>query len=138
MALQADDFISPKGILEPGLFPAKTAAQSRAILLERVEAYILQGNEVLQSVAPAGFDNAMRAYVNYRTFEAVLQLMRRNPTQTTLDGGNKSLTFTAQQIKDTERERDRWERTYLDFIPDVPGADNPVARSRSSRMKVRI
>lgn len=133
--LQVADLITPKGILEPSLFPRKTRALSLQELQTRVQGALEEGEKAAVTVLQARRDDAVRAFVYWRIYFAVCQEMHRSPNDTKTDSGKTSVAFTDAQRAEFVRLRDGFEAEFKDFLPvDVI---EPKKRSISIPLKVK-
>lgn len=135
MALGVNDFIAPNGLLEPFLFPKKTAQQSLDELTARVTVWLNQSYGALSGVAASSIDDATRYYVYFRCYDAIYQRMLVDPAKIKLHSGKTETEKSDEQLKEFGRLRDKYENAYKELLPVDA---TPTRRSMSIGLNVKV
>src|SRR4051812_17827765 len=105
MAVTVADMLAPRGWIEPPMFPADRDA---AALSARLNEYLAQGRANvagLPALSAEQQDAAVRAYVNYRAADAIVDRLALTPANfSAVDQG--SVSVSPAQIKTFAEKRD--------------------------------
>lgn len=113
MTVVVAEFLAPRGLIEPGLFPL----DSGPALAERLNEYLTQGQ---QNVAGLGLsaaqqDEAVTAYVYYRSYDAVVDRLAITPSTVSFaDQG--SVSFSSAQMGTFATKRDKFLDDYTAIL----------------------
>jgi len=131
VAVAVADFLAPRGTIEPALFPL----ESEPVLAARLNEYLTQGQQNVAGLAltQEQADDAVRSYVYYRSYDAIVDRIVTSPNSVSFaDQG--SVSYSSAQIQQLAAKRDR----YLDDYTAILAAAGTVTNSGPSRDSVTI
>lgn len=118
MTLVAADLLLPSGEIDGALFyPALSSGE----VSTRIGAYITQGYALAVSVS----DAAVRAFVYYRAWSDVVNMLTLTPASVSL-AGEVSSSRLQSQINEWIAQRNAWRTLYISLLPVDPNAVKPI------------
>ena len=136
MALNVNDFLTPRGTIDGGLlFPLEQPADTAA----RINEYLAQGYTRAAKYPAATLeqkDLIAYAWVMYRTYDAVVDRMALTPASfSAADEG--SVSYSSAQLKAMQEQRDKWLDTYNDLISGITETPTVSIQKQSAAIPTR-
>lgn len=133
MPLIADDFLSPKGELEPALFPQDQGGA----LTARLTQYIADGTIAATAADitdPADVDAVVREYVYVRAYDAILLRYANTPNTSIADEG--SISISSAQIDILRDKRGEHQIAFDALIEgdELPASGSAIPPTTSGRI----
>jgi hypothetical protein len=130
VAVAVADFLAPRGWIEPPMFPQD---RSSAALSARLNEYITQGQANVAGLATLTAeqkDDTVRAYVNYRAADAIVDRLAMTPANfSAVDQG--SVSISSSQINTFAAKRDRYLDQYTELLA-LAGEQGPTQSAPQS------
>jgi hypothetical protein len=130
MALTADVFMKPEGLIEPrSMFPGESEEDLNA----RLDAYIDEGMARTTTLAAETRDSAVSAWVYHRAFLAVWIELSGNPASAA-QADQGSTLYTQYQIQNFKDLSDQFLRQFEGYVTSGVPTNLPMSYSVRHRI----